>query len=344
MLPLSHFLGKRCKYQDIFQKATNLGLDSNDCVSDSTIILHNLKNTVFPTYMKNNYQYASLNINFREICELMYEKKNLDKYVQDNLFVGYYSEEQEIIVDDTLVEFVDEMSTQNKIIFFNIDADEYCIDREEECNHSTHGVCALLVPINNTYHLYYMNPHGEVMKEYQEYEIFLSSSRSKRLNFKNNFVDCVVMEGIVNSLQNILNIPIKYDNSPAHNYFSVNLQEHDNHGTCFIFPSVIYYYFGMYYNHTKKIYNNDSHVTIPTFNSLLYNNNFNLAIISCFIDFDKNYKDQVFNIIKNDIDLTLATENLIESLEKSKHRFLKNIINTMTNFIDQPIFSPTIEI
>ena len=49
--------------------------------------------------MKNNYQYASLNINFREICELM-KREKIDKYVQIICLLDITVKRQEIIVDD----------------------------------------------------------------------------------------------------------------------------------------------------------------------------------------------------------------------------------------------------
>ena len=43
-----------------------------------------------------------------------------------------------------------------------------------------------------------------------------------------------------------------------HNYFGADYQSGDNYGICFIFPYLIWYYFGKYYNQRaigkKKVY------------------------------------------------------------------------------------------
>ena len=46
------------------------------------------------------------------------------------------------------------------------------------------------------------------------------------------------MNSIVQYCNNYLNTNIVYTMDECHNYYGVNLQEHDHHGLCFIFQAL----------------------------------------------------------------------------------------------------------
>ena len=48
------------------------------------------------------------------------------------------------------------------------------------------------------YDMYYMNPHGEVMKPYTYFEKVKTRTRCQRFDFGKDIVACVVMTSIVN--------------------------------------------------------------------------------------------------------------------------------------------------
>ena len=138
------------------------------------------------------------------------------------------------------------------------------------------------------------------------------------------------------------NSNIIYDYTDKHNYYGVNLQEEDTHGVCFIFPSIVYYYFAKYYTQKRELRIKDKVKTIPSFKEMLTSGRFNLAIHSCFTDFNKNYEKTVFKHIGSQDTHTQLVEKLIKCLDKSKWHFLKNMTNSMVSFIRQVHFCHSI--
>ena len=47
MIPFTSFLNKRCKFEDIFRLADQLGLDSTECINPANKVLHSLKREDF---------------------------------------------------------------------------------------------------------------------------------------------------------------------------------------------------------------------------------------------------------------------------------------------------------
>jgi hypothetical protein len=134
------------------------------------------------------------------------------------------------------------------------------------------------------------------------------------------------------------NTNIYYDYTMAHNYFGVNLQEEDNHGMCFIFPSIVYYYFGKYFTEKRTLVAGSQTQVLPSFKEMLDTGKFNLAIHSCFMDFNTTIKMRIFTHLRNQETHEQLVEKLIKVLSKSKSHFLKNVTNTMANFINQDYF------
>ena len=321
MIPFTHFINKRSKFDDIFRISDQIGIDSTECVSPSNKILHLLKKESFKK-MSKKLSYIVADINFREFCQSIKNKKETE-YISENVFASYCQGRYNTVIDDMLVDKLIEDMQDKKIIFININCKEYCLDRKDVDGYSAHGTCAILIPCKNKYDLFYMNPHGEVMKKYTYFETIVSRTRVKKLEFNGDIIDCLIMKTIVNYCNNKHNTNIKYDYTHIHNYYGVNLQEEDNHGLCFIFPSIVYYYFAKYYTQKRELLIKDHIKTIPSFKDMLSSGSFNLAIHSCFIDFNKNFEKIVFEHVDSEYTHTHLVEKLIKCLDKSKWHFLK---------------------
>ena len=337
MIPFKNFINKRSKFEDIFRISDQIGIDSTDCVSPSNKILHLLKRTSFEKNMARKLSYIVADINFKEFCKSIINE-NEEDYIDENVCVGYWKGRYNTLIYDMLLEKLVEDMGNRKIIFININCKEYCLDRKDVDGYCAHGTCAMLIPVKNKYNMFYMNPHGEVMKKNTYYETIISRTRTKKMTFNGDIIDCLIMKTIVNYCNKKHNSNIIYDYTNKHNYYGVNLQEEDNHGVCFIFPSIIYYYFAKYYTQKRELCIKDKVKTIPSFNEMLTSGNFNLAIHSCFTDFNKNYKKTVFKHIDNQDTHTQLVEKLIKCLDKSKWHFLKNMTNSMVSFINQDYF------
>ena len=341
MLPFTHFKNKISKFEDVLRIADKLGLDSSEYVNNSVKVLHSLKREDFDKSMERKMSYIGTNINYREICESILDG-TIEPYINENVSCGYCYGRYNTIIYDILIEKLCKDIKKRKVIFLNITCEEYSIDRDEESGYCTHGTCALLVPKKKGYNMFYMNPHGEVVKTYTYFEKVISRTRNKNLNFDGVIIDCIVMKTIINQCNRRFDTNINYDYTHTHNYYGVNLQEEDTHGVCFIFPSIIYYYFAKYYTKKRELRIKDKFKTIPSFKEMLESGSFNLAIHSCFTDFNKNYEKAVFKRINSQNTHTHLVGKLIKCLGKSKLHFLKNMTNTMVSFINQDYFQKKI--
>jgi len=287
--------------------------------------------------MERNLSYTVVDINYREFCQTL-ENGDIDNYIDQDIYASYCCRKN-IIVCDRLVTKLREDCNNRKTIFLNINCDEYCLDREEEENYACHGACAMIVPKRGKgYNLYYMNPHGEVMKQYTYFESMSTRTRSRKIAFGTDIIDCLVIKKIVDYCNGKFDAKIYYDYSNNHNYYGANFQENDTNGVCFIFPNIVYYYFGKYFNETRVLEYNGKKKVVPSFKDMLNGGKFNLAIHSCFMDFNKNYKKLIFKTLDDDHGQEKTITKFIKCLGKSNWHILKNITNTMVTFISQEYF------
>ena len=338
MIPFKSFLNKKSKFEVVFDLAGKCGIDSIDAESPATKILHSLKRLEFNKYMERKLSYVVADINYREFCETL-DGGDIDNYIEQDITSTHCYGRNNTLIIDMLVNKLEEDFKKNKIIFLNINCNEYCLDRKEEENYACHGTCAMIVPKKGKgYNLYYMNPHGEVMKTYTYFERVSTRTRCKNIAFGTDIIDCVVIKKIVEYCNRKFDAKIYYDYSSNHNYYGSNFQEHDNKGICFIFPTIVYYYFGNYFNETRVLEFKGKKKTVPCFNDLLKSDKFNLAIHSCFMDFNKTYNKLIFDTLDKDHTNSEIINKINKCLNKSKCNILKNITNTMVTFINQEYF------
>jgi len=343
MISYADCLNRRTTFKVIFEQAEECGISSSIDDGPANEILQSISQTHFDPAIKKKISFITVNIDFFKMCKEI-KKGKINDYIEDNMFCSYWLQskldEEDMFVEDTIGEKIQEDCSKNKIIFININANNYCLDREEEEKYAAHGVCAILAPRESTenkklkgYNLFYMNPHGEVMKPYTYFEEYISRKRSKKIDFGKYTVDYMVMKSICNYCNKKMKTNIYYNSTKKHNYYGVNLQEEDNHGICFIFPSVVYYYLGVYFTKKRELVYKDIQKDIPSFCEMLNTGKFNLAIHSCFIDFNKNYKKIIYDSLDSDKKHQEVVEELIKCLDKSKWAFIKNVTSTMVSFI-----------
>lgn len=329
-IPFSQFLNKRNTYKDIFAKASECEIDNTNLESPAHHILNNFKNKLFNKRMKRKLSYIVTDINFLEMCK---NRNNVNTIIE-NILCGYWFRKQ--YIDDFLVEKIRNDCAKRKVIFLNINALNYCLDLEEKGDYCDHAICAILAPIKYTkqYNLYYMNPHGNVIKPYTYFEQYVTKKRRKKYDFDKNTVDYFVLKSITEYCYTKYKLIIRYTMSNYHNYYGVNLQEWDNRGTCFIFPSLIYLYLGLYFTKKRELVINNKKKIIPRVEYLLKNGQFNLFVHSCLIDFNLELKRVIFYSLNNTTTDDMKTLLKLEKcLEKSTFHFLKNICGTIVNLI-----------
>ena len=142
--------------------------------------------------------------------------------------------------------------SKRKIVFFNLSLRNYCYDDEEEERYATHGSCAFMVPrTGKGYDMYYVNHHGEAMDGTLDYERVLTRTRNQKYSFKQP-VDFIVLDQIVKYMNTRLRRPFTMTLQPV-TTFTVLTRYLDVHHFCFIFPIIIYYSLGKYFNDSKMV-------------------------------------------------------------------------------------------
>ncbi len=91
---------------------------------------------------------------------------------------------------------------------------------------------------------------------------------------------------------------IVYDGTKRHNYYGPNLQCGDDHGVCFAFPLIIWYYLSNFYTRERILKDNTSRVIIPPFEVLLDQKELITLVNSCFTVFHKKIENEVLNNAK----------------------------------------------
>ena len=244
------------------------------------------------------------------------------------------------IFEQPLVDRLNDLCKQRKIIFINFGIEGYFVNRYAYDNYAIHGTCAILIPNENDYNMYYINSHGQDVLYNTNFETVKTQTRINTIKFTHP-VDCVVIKEICNYMKINHNINIHYDSTEKYNYYGVNLQEGDDHGVCYIFPIVIYYYFGMYFAERKALNVNGKIRYVKSFQNLLKNNELDLMVHTCFVDFDTEINKILFNSLrkkKTEKNCAATIELLTKSVNNSKFRFVKNITNTIISFISQAYF------
>ena len=278
------------------------------------------------------------------LCDIMPKHgshKKISKDIIADIGCGRYTQEDgtQIYRKEYLHLNIVEYIKQHKIIFIMFGFMDYFVDTFLDGNgHLAHSVCAILIPYKDHYGCYYINSHGQDMKEAVYYDWIVSRKRIKRVHYDQP-VDILFMESLIsfwNSQLEDSSLPIRYDGSSRHTYFGPNLQAGDIHGVCFMFPQIIWYYFGQYYHKCHDIRCNNEDYIIPTGKKLIREGNLNLFVIGCFMDFCPHYKQYVCNQwqllhYQYTPDFTV----LQDIIEQRQTKFIKTILRALVQFSSQ---------
>ena len=326
------------KIKDLMNECEAYEFDSSNDDTCVHKIMHQLRNLDFSKKMKRKMVYTLLDIDYLQIVPhiLRRNQEALEKGIK-NVDVYYFEGNNKEMLEDSLVNYLTENISKRKIIFFNLSLRNYCYDDEEEGRYATHGSCAFMVPRKGKgYDMYYINHHGEAMNTALIYERVLTRTRNQKYSFEHP-VDFIVLDQIVQYMNSQLNQTIHYDFSTRHNFRGINYQEEDVHGFCFIFPMIIYYSLGKYYNKEKQVKCDGETIPIPPISQTLKNAGLNFMVHSCFTEFDGSYNKVVFNHLNTKKEEKIFMEELDTVLAKLKFRFLKKITGYTLQYLTQPI-------
>ena len=339
MNPITSYTGSTNKIAYILKKANELGFYTSKNANNAPKLLHLLKSEVFSKFVGKKFEYVEMIMNFKDIITAHCTDKGKLDDIYKNTTVTFCLDEDKPpyagVYEDYLVDKLGGLASERKVIFLNIAAHSYIVDRSEWADYAMHGVCAILIPRRRSgYDMYYINPHGELVKLYTFYTTVCSSTRIIQ-HALDGTLDCIVMKSLANYLNRTTDIDIHYDSTSRHNYYGANLQEGDYHGVCFVFPIVIYYYLGIYYTEKKALQSGGKIKYIDCFRNLLKNGKIDRMIYCCFTNFNQAIADIVFNNLGKRCD---PKDDISNCIEKAQTRFTKKVTNTFMSFLSQIYF------
>ena len=337
MNPINTYTNNHNKIAYILKKADELGFYSEKNANNATKLLHLLKSEVFSKFIGKKFEYIEMIMNFKDIITAHCTDKDKLYNIYKNTKVTFCldGDEEHDVYEDSLVDKMGELAAERKLIFLNIAAHSYIVDRSEWGDYAMHGVCAILVPRRRSgYDMYYINPHGHLMKLYTYYTTVCSSTRVKQ-HAITGLLDCMVMKSLANYLNRTTDIDIHYDSTSRHNYYGANLQEGDNHGICFVIPIVIYYYLGIYYTEKKALHSGEKVKYVDCFRNLLKSGKIDRMVYCCFTNFNQPMADIVFNNLGKRCN---PKDTISDCIERAQTHFTKKVTDTFMSFLSQIYF------
>ena len=178
----------------------------------------------------------STQFNYRDIFNQLENNRSFMFDENDLLCVKYLSEE--FYSDQYLFYQLMREMNEKKIIFMFTDILEYFVGthikkKQTKFHELSHSVIYLFYPDSkkeNSYHIYYINPHGETIKTYSSYDIMFSTSRKKCITIPSEFkcADFYMNHIFMLSFQKYIekykyNMNLTYTFTKHHNYLSTNL-------------------------------------------------------------------------------------------------------------------------
>ena len=330
--PLKSFKGKTNKIKDDIKLAYD-DLDCGSCEphSDNHLRLRKMFNNTNVSLVQGSIDYHR----FIPICHKDHRVK-LKKYFE-KLKCGFYERNKTTKTYDfyewTLFETLKVEFKKKKIVYLMFDALNYGIEEEnKKKDYEHHSLVVIFIPLKKGYHAYLINSHGVDTKDYTTYERFTSIyKRQKTINYDfHNNIDVVMMKDFIDFFKLSTKIKIRYNKTENHNYHGANLQHGDNYGVCCLFPTIIWYYFNLYYKKTVKL----GQMKFDTSINMLKKNQLIPFIHLIFTDFDSKYETKLLTIMKN----TNCPKKVDRMVEKLNYRFTKKILNMTVAFLSQKYF------
>lgn len=160
-----------------------------------------------------------------------------------------------------LCAYISDCMERKHVVSITLSFENYIYD-ETENTQVTHSALIILYPVSRKrcssskkkqYDMFYINSHGGALfhTDFHEKPVLVKQSKHNMQHTQTSVkikkttfdkpIDFIVTNMFVKTLNRYnksygVNARVNYDLSSQHNYLGINLQYHDNHGACFIFP------------------------------------------------------------------------------------------------------------
>ena len=292
-----------------------------------------IKENYFSHTLKNKFNACSLNVNIKDVIL----NKNKKKYIKnhfDTIFVSYNENYNECYEQDAF-EYIHAQMEQNNPIFMMINFIDY-LYFEENDDYAAHSCSLIMLPEDDSsendekksikskkskklkktnqtrYRMYYINSHGYAKTDIISVKINNFSGKKRKVKEinTNESIDIIYLKMFKENLNRYLKekyneydlkkkYSVLFSGTKTNIFKGANLQCEDATGLCYVFPHLIYYYFGKFYN--KKQYFIKDRVTLkfPCTKLLFKNNKINDFVNGIIMDIDKEFKNYMFDYYAN---------------------------------------------
>ena len=326
---------KSIKHWLQYVEENDLAITETNCYMNSFI--HKNKK-IFGEEMDNNMKFIHCELGFRYFCDYWKSSKSkrLDERYRE-IICGHFVGERNFLKEEFLNEVIERYINKKKILFIVLDFIDYGLGDKDE--YVPHACLLIMIPNGERYESFYINSHGKDMQFYKKYEIKISKKNKKHIIYENS-VDMMFVDTFVKFMNKNHKVYIKYDFSDRHNYFGADYQSGDNYGICFIFPYIIWYYFGMYYNKQRIIYSKGEKYILKSNKEMLLKGDLIECIQGYLIDINKNYKNMYIKLLNSKkYNRKFYVNKLDNILYKSQGYFVKKILNIFIPFFLQENYS-----
>ena len=298
----------------------------------------------FTPSMKSSVSLLYMTVDLLYFMKECYGKDTFEMEFFNDLTTARYSYKnkqfkyhEEIMINNILY-----LMEKKKIIFFQLGIPEYLVcDGNKKKEYAAHGVCVIMIPNKTSYNCYYINSHGQDLEDNDFFEFILSRRRTKKKALPEP-ADIIFMKSFVKYINSQGECIVKYNESSKFTYKGANLQAGDNHGICFIYPLIIWYYFGKYYSKNQILNTEFGKIKVPTGKYLIKSGNLGHFIESIFWQFCPKY----FEILNHQINLRSSYKKFSTILEKyiikEDYHFIKKLIGPYISYIQQSSFKRNI--
>jgi hypothetical protein len=308
-------------------------IDKNEFATTGDNYINNFiskKNQFFSKSVSKKLKIVNVEINFRLFCDYWKCKKSrrLEENYQGIMASLYFKNKY---IENFLEDIIVKNTNKRNILYITIDFMDYGLDDDIKDNeYVAHCGVLIMLPNRGKYQAYYINSHGLDLLDYTTYEYKLGIHKKREIQYEKP-VDVMFVSTYLNFINKKFKTGIAYDTTEKHNYYGTDLQIGDHHGVCFIFPYIIWYYFGKYYNTKRYYYPNEERIVIKSCREMLLKGNLTECIESFILGFNKKYD---IAYLKN-LTRKKKTKKLNKILEKSGTIFIKKLLGVFIPFFSQ---------
>jgi len=323
------------KIKDTLKFIDDNDLATTDCDSHMTKFIYKNKTKIFTKSLSKKMKIINIEMDYRPFCD--YWKCSQSRRLEElyrNMLVSYYNNNtckygflENIIVGNI---------KKRNVLFLNLNFCDYGLDDGIDCNNYVpHGCVLILLPHKGKYYGYYINSHGKDLLNYNTYGYKLGKNKKREITYDVP-VDVMFISTYLDFLRKNYDINVVYNSTDKHNYYGCDLQSGDNHGICFIFPYIIWYFFGKYYNKERHYFFKGKKIMLKSTREMLLSGSLTECIESFILGFNEKYDTLFF---KGQLDKSYNrekyTRKLDKILEKSGTNFVKKILGVFIPFFSQ---------